>query len=71
MKLRYDHEDDVMMIWFSQAKVDHAEQNGDLIVHFSTNRKPVLLEILNASHFLKKASSSLPKQIRTQIALMS
>lgn len=61
MKRRYDKIDDVLMIWFSKEPVDYAEQTNDLIVHFSKQNKPVLLEILNASKFLTESSSMIPK----------
>ncbi len=49
LKMRYDREDDVLMIWFAQDKqVDHAEQTGQSILHLTANGEPVLLEILRA-----------------------
>ncbi|GAI02120.1 unnamed protein product, partial [marine sediment metagenome] len=32
--------------------IDHAEETGPIIIHFSVDKKPVLLEILEASEFL-------------------
>ena len=66
-KLRYDKEDDVLMIWFSRGPVDYAEQEENLIVHFSKEHKPVLMEILDASTFLKETARTLPPNIRQQI----
>jgi len=72
MKIRYDKDDDVMMIWLSKkAKVDYAEQTRDVIMHFTKNNKPVLMEILNATAFLKNTASKLPHQIRKQIPLVA
>lgn len=52
-KMRYDHEDDVLMVWFNEDKtVDHAEQVGQSILHLTAEGVPVLLEILNASEFV-------------------
>jgi len=67
MKFKYNKEDDVMLIELSKGKIDYAEQTGDLIVHFSPKRKAVLLEILDASQFLKKATTNIPAKIRSQI----
>lgn len=61
MKKRYDKTDDVLMIWFSKESVDYAEQTKDLIVHFSKQNKPVLLEILNASKFLTESYNMIPQ----------
>lgn len=59
LKMRYDHEDDVLMIWFAQGKtVDHAEQTGQSILHLTESGEPVLLEILNARDFV-------PELVRT------
>lgn len=63
MKLKYNKEDDVMLIELNNKPIDYAEQSGDLIVHFSPKREAVLLEILDASQFLKKAAKTLPSKV--------
>ena len=67
MKFRYDKQDDALMIWLSKEPVDFAEQNKNLIVHFSKKNKPVLIEILDASKFLKETSHAFPSDLRKQI----
>lgn len=53
LKMRYDREDDVLMIWFAPEKrVDHAEQSGQSILHLTAQGEPVLLEILKAHEFV-------------------
>ncbi len=53
MKVVYNREDDVLMVEvLPEAPIDHAEQVGSLIVHFSPDEQLVLLEILQASKFL-------------------
>ena len=52
MNISYDREKDIMMLELSKAKIDHAEQSGPIIMHFSKKDKPVLMEILDASEFL-------------------
>lgn len=53
MKLRYDREEDILMIEAGQeGTVDHAEHAGPFIAHFSEDGKLLLLEILDASEFL-------------------
>ncbi|MBI2010095.1 MAG: DUF2283 domain-containing protein [Candidatus Chisholmbacteria bacterium] len=64
MKVKYNKKDDVMMIEFNQEPIEYAEQSGDLIVHFSPKRKAVLLEILEASKFLRRTSKKLPVETR-------
>ena len=53
MKVRYDQEEDILMIETAENQtIDHAEQGGSLISHFSADGQMVLLEILDASEFL-------------------
>ncbi len=52
MKINYDREDDILMIETAPGRIDHAEEMGQIIVHFTKDDKPVLLEILDASDFL-------------------
>ncbi len=53
LKMRYDAEDNVLMIWLAEGKpVDHAEQSGTSILHLSADDEPVLLEILDARRFI-------------------
>lgn len=67
MKFRYDKDDDVLMIWFSKDRIDYAEQTKDIIMHFSKENKPVLMEILDASGFLQKTTKILPSNIKQQV----
>lgn len=52
MNISYDRENDIMMLELSKTKIDHAEQTGPIVIHFSKQDKPVLLEILDASEFI-------------------
>ena len=67
MKVNYNKDDDVLMIEFNSRAIDYAEQSGDLIAHFSPKRELVLLEILDASKFLKATSEVFPQEIRQQV----
>ena len=67
MKFKYEKEDDVLMIELNKKPIDHAEQTGDLIVHFTEKDEAVLLEILDASKFLKEASRNIPPKIKQEI----
>lgn len=66
-KFRYDKEDNALMIWFSKEPVDYAQQEKNLIIHFSKENKPVLMEILDATKFLKETTKILPPNIKQQI----
>jgi len=53
MKLNYDREEDILMIEMVPGGIiDHTEQTGPFIAHFSQDGQLVLLEILDASEFL-------------------
>ncbi|MBI1800328.1 MAG: DUF2283 domain-containing protein [Chloroflexi bacterium] len=53
MKATYDREQDILLIEvLPEAVIDHAEQSGSLISHFSPEDQLVLLETLDASQFL-------------------
>ena len=67
IKTRYDKEDDALMLFFGKGKVDDAQQTGNVIAHFSKSGKLLLLEILEASKFLKDAYSAFPSKIRRQV----
>ena len=52
MKIRYSRDEDIMLLEVSPEPIDFAEEMGPIIVHFTKSRKPVLLEILDASKFI-------------------
>ncbi len=52
MRVRYDGEEDILMVKVSDEPVDYAEEIGTVIVHFTKEGKAVLFEIMDASEFL-------------------
>lgn len=52
MRISYDRDSDILMIEISDEDIDYAEEAGPMIIHFSKDGKPVLIEILDASEFL-------------------
>jgi uncharacterized protein YuzE len=54
-KISYEPEADILPLEIGGKNIDYAKEIGNLVVHFSKNDKPVLIEILNASKFLGKA----------------
>jgi uncharacterized protein YuzE len=61
MKIRYDREEDIVTFDVSSKNIDHAEEIGPIIVHFSKQGKPVLLEILDASEFIAETTKVMAK----------
>jgi len=49
MKVKYDREEDILVYEISDEKIDYAEEMGPVIVHFTKDSKPVMLEILDAN----------------------
>ncbi|MCD6100436.1 MAG: DUF2283 domain-containing protein [Candidatus Marinimicrobia bacterium] len=58
-KIKYSKDVDAFLIEISDKPIDYAEEEGQIIVHFTKKGEPVLLEILNAKEFLLSSLSSL------------
>jgi len=62
-KIKYDEEADVLTIIIAEeGKLSHAEEVGDLIVHFDEDNKPLLIEILRASKIVPLMVQSMAKK---------
>ncbi len=48
METRYSNDEDILMVELSDENILYAEEYGPLIIHYSKNDRPVLLELLNA-----------------------
>ena len=60
MKVRYDREEDILIIRVSGEPIDYAEEIGSIIVHFTKEGKAVLFEIMDATEFLANVA---PNQV--------
>ncbi len=67
MKVKYYEDADLLSLRISKEPYFEATQNGDVIVHYSKDGEPVLIEILNAASFLREADKSLPERIQRTI----
>ena len=73
-KVIYEPEDDVLNIWLPRKtgqSIDYAEDEDGIIIHYTKDREPVYIEILDASRFLGKehksfkySSASVPHRIK-------
>jgi uncharacterized protein YuzE len=62
-KIKYDEEADVLTVVVAEeGKLSHAEEVGDLIVHFDENYKPLFIEVLRASKMIPLMVQSLAKK---------
>jgi len=58
-KIKYDKETNILLIEFSEKPIDYAEEEGQVIIHFTKDEEPVLLEILEAKEFIMNSLSSI------------
>jgi len=65
-KISYEPEADVLMWEITDKPIDYAKEIGNVIVHFTKDGVPVLIEILEASKFLTRAKNLIKK---TQISI--
>jgi uncharacterized protein YuzE len=61
-RMRYSKDVDALLVEFSDKRIDYAEEEGQIIVHFSREGEPVLLEILDARDFILSSLSSVIKE---------
>lgn len=66
MKVKYYEDADLLSFRISNNPYKYAKQNGDVIVHYSESREPVLIEIVNAAKFLKNTTRMLPKKVKAR-----
>jgi len=58
-KIRYSKDVDALLIELSDKPIDYAQEEGQIIVHFTKEGEPVLLEILDARDFVLSSIASL------------
>ena len=64
MKVRYDKDEDILMMVLSAKKIDDTHETEFGTVSVSEKGEPVLVEISNASEFFAKESEVLPREIK-------
>ncbi|MFH1051148.1 MAG: DUF2283 domain-containing protein [bacterium] len=50
-KIKYDKDVDILLIELNDSPVDYAEESGDMIIHYSKEGTPVILEVMDAKKF--------------------
>lgn len=65
-KISYEPEADILIWEITNKPIDFAKEIGNVVVHFTKNNMPVLIEILEASKFLAMAKN-LVKKDKTSI----
>lgn len=69
MKVRYDKNEDVLIIQLAKKKIDDAYEKDNMIVHVTQDREPVLLEIFDATKFLMDLNKTLPSKTKSTVFL--
>lgn len=69
MKIKYYPEEDVLDLKINNAPYDHAEMQDNFVIHFTKDKRPVRIEVLQASSFLKEQAKALPVQIKERYFL--
>ena len=61
-KIKYSSDTDALLIELSDKKIDYAEDQGNIIIHYTSKDEPVLLEIFDAKEFILNSLSSMLKE---------
>jgi uncharacterized protein YuzE len=62
-KIKYDEDSDVLVVILKgEGRLSHAEEVGDIMVHFGKDGKPLFMEILNASKLVPLMVEGLAKK---------
>ncbi|MHB9128497.1 MAG: DUF2283 domain-containing protein [Candidatus Humimicrobiaceae bacterium] len=62
MNIKYSKDEDILLLEISDERIDYAEEEGPLIIHYSAGHKPVLIEILEASMVLSSVIETKAKR---------
>ena len=61
-RLKYDSDADVLTVVLKpKGKLSHAEEVGDVVLHFDAKGHPLFLELLNASKVVPKMVQAMAK----------
>jgi len=61
----YDEENNIALIEISSGKIDHTIELGNFLIHVSKTKKPILIEILEASKFIGEFSKNDKKTLNS------
>jgi len=61
-KVKYSKDVDALIIELADKKIDYADNKGNIIIHYTVEDEPVLLEIFDAKEFLLNSFASMIKE---------
>ena len=74
-KMSYEPDADVLMWEITGEPIDYAKEMGNVVVHFTKNNAPVLIEILEAKKFLRATKDLVAgrgsKQLARQVVMQA
>jgi hypothetical protein len=62
LMLRYEPEADVLSWEVNDQPIDSAREIGNIVVHFTKDQTPVLIEVLEAKKFLHQSRAVMAKR---------
>lgn len=65
--MHYDAETNLLILELAKDPIDHCLELGNFIIHLSKSKKPVLIEILNASKFVGQMDKIKLEGVKRQI----
>jgi len=68
-KIKYSKDVDILLIELSDKPIDYAEEEGRIIIHFSKDGEPVLIEILDAKEFVLSSIASVIQEKEVALTL--
>jgi uncharacterized protein YuzE len=66
-KIHYSKDVDALLIELSEKPIAYAEDEGRVIVHFSSDDEPVLIEIFNAKEFTLQMLQSVMQEKEVEV----
>ncbi len=63
LKVSYEPEADVLTWELSKKNIYSASEMGNVVIHFTKNNLPVLIEFLEASRFLSKVNRTVRDEV--------
>lgn len=66
--MQYDIEANLISWEVAEGEIDHAVDFGNFIIHLSKNKKPLLIEILEASKYKGQLDKLKKEEILAEIA---
>lgn len=70
-RIKYSPDVDILMIQFSNNKIDDSYDLDDAIVQVDKDGEPVIIEMFNGKKHLEELGKSLPKDIKQTFVIPS